>query len=257
MLGLVGCFVGACSSQVVEDPANSAGSAGTGGIEQHPAGAGQGGEGLSAAIEAGAAGAFGAADAGASGESFAGAGGGDPGGGSAGEFAQPTSIWSCENPAGEVGDSNAGNAGASGAGAVEQIGPPMSVPPGGEATLAQLVGLWTHASAALGDYWGLSDDFQFNADGTGSQGSGYWSDSPNSGSTTYAGTIELANHVITIDSTAGTQDTTTGNSTTVISNEHEKLPHQIIHYGYSYDSLTDTLYVNTATCTAPLPFKRD
>jgi len=131
------------------------------------------------------------------------------------------------------------------------------VPAGGEATLSQLVGSWAHLSASLGYFWGYSDSLQFNADGTGSQTTSFWTDSPDSSDTTYEGTIALANHVITLDSTAGTRDTRVrvGNGF-MATYKSEKLPPQIVRYGYSYDSRTDTLWVNTATCTVPLPFKR-
>ena len=258
---MVGCWVAACSGVVVESHEGSGGAAGSGGLEQGQAGAGQGGEGLAipmqggAPSEGGASAVGGAGDAGAGGESFAGAGGVDPGGGWAG-VPEPTSIWDCEHPVDHEGSGD-GDAGASGAGAVEQIGPPTAVPTGGEATLAQLVGLWAHDTVGPGEFWGLSDDFVFNADGTGSQGSGFWSDL-SSDSTTYAGTFELANHVITLDSTAGTQTYSSYNHWGPIPGtyKYEKLPHQIIHYGYSYDAPSDTLYVNTARCSDPLPFKR-
>lgn len=161
--------------------------------------------------------------------------------GSAGEtFAGITKFWNCE----QTGDK--GSAGAGGA-------PSWPLPSSAEATLSQLVGDWAHDGTI--DNNGDIDYFHFDADATGSQTTIMLTSYPEQWTTTYAGAIELANHEITLDSTAGTAEY--GSFGLGLPGYSKKdLPHQVIRYGYSYDETTDTLYVNTASCSEPVRFAR-
>lgn len=186
----------------------------------------------------------------------------DPAGGYAGTDGgggPPNSIWVCENPNEDGSEPNIGSAGAGGAAPIEEFSAPASLPPGGEATRAELIGTWTRGSPFEGIYWyGYDDAFYFEADGSGWQETSVWTDTSTGGSTRYVGTIELHEHVITLDSTSGTSNyCSSSTSQPLLSTcKYENLPHQIVHYGYSYDAATDTLYVNTARCSPPLAFKR-
>lgn len=291
VLGLVGCCAGACSA-----PSDQGGGGGGRNLELSGDYAGQGEEGVPLGAEGGRAGVLGLVEPGDM--ESAGAGGlVDAAGGAAGSATSDTSgmpaggvvdaaagaagsatsgtggmpapprptlpfgIWSCLNPAGDGWLPEPSRAGASGANAVEEIGPPMTLPAGSEATLAQLVGVWfTRDKVGVDPYgfWGLDDAFEFKADGTGSQMTYTWTDRGDESDTTYAGPVELTGHVITIDSIAGTRSF----SSSSLYPGYEKprsdeLPHQLVHFGYSYDSLTDTLYINTDACLTPLAFKRE
>ena len=127
------------------------------------------------------------------------------------------------------------------------------LPSSTEATLAQLVGRWAHDGTTSQDD-GDVDYFNFNADGTGYQDT-ITLKSDSLESVQYIGAIELADHTIKLDSTAGTwhyQEYTLQPG----HDHHGVLPNQVIRYRYSYDETTDTLYVNTPSCTEPVPFAR-
>ena len=224
----------ACSASVGEAPEGSAGAQ-----EVGQAGTGQGGRG--SGEEAGAAGAPRSADAGATGEGLGGSAGGWP-------PADSLSLWYCP------GAGPPGAAGAAGAiGFSDEVSWPLPDP--AEATLSQLVGDWFHNGAP--NNYGHVDSFRFNADGTASQATEMLYDTPDGSTLTYAGAVELADHTITLDSTAGTSDYFSYDFLAhELLSSHANLPDQVILYGYSYDAATDRLYVNTEFCNDPVPFVR-
>jgi hypothetical protein len=232
---LAGC-VWACSEQASEIEvagvaAGQAGQAGSGDV--------------ASAGEGGASGASGAG--GASGEGLGGAAGAGGEAGADGELVpsfppvDEYALWDCA-----TGERPAGAAGA-----------PASWPlaTSAEATMPQLVGDWAHNGAIhnMGDI----ESFHFDLDGAGSQTTVTLTSEPDQETTRYAGTIALADHVITLDSSAGTWDygayRGAGEESVSL---HKDLPHQVIRYGYSYVQATDALYVNTDLCTEPVRFWR-
>jgi hypothetical protein len=242
---MAGFCVWACSGTVTEMGVPAGGAAGM--PENAQAGATQGGVpdvGAADGGEAGVRAAF--ADAGASGEGFAGAAGAGADGGSAGAV-DPGNFWDCEAA---LADENAADP------SRVSSAEPSSLPSGDEATLEQLVGDWFHDSTAY--YNGNIDHFHFSADGTGTQVTDtvLWE---TGSATEYVGTIELAAHVITLDSTAGTRssyDSLANGLGHPGSESQEDLPRQTLRFGYSYDADTDSLYVNNVVCSEPVRFVR-
>ena len=126
------------------------------------------------------------------------------------------------------------------------------LPSSAEATLPQLVGDWAHNGAP--DNIGDLDYFHFDADGTGWQITNQLFCCEDL-STRYVGAISLADHAITLDSTAGTA-VYTEYRIFKPQNWQKALPRQLLRYGYSYDQTTDSLYVNSEACAEPVRFWR-
>ena len=239
--------VWACSGQVIQTGLPD----GAGGLSEGQAGAAAGGQRPTASIggHGPAAGEAGLGlTAGEGGEGGAGGEGGEggEGGGAAGSRAdsgsagQTYNFWNCE----QTGDDGFGGAGGA---------PSWPLPSSPEATLSQLVGDWVHDGTIENS--GDIDYFHFNADATGSQATETLFDTPDGWTTKYEGAFQLADHQIVLDSTAGTYHYWEFRNSKYVTHDTD-LPEQVIHYGYSYDERTDTLYLNTPSCSEPVPFTR-